>query len=214
MGDKRRCVSAVLYTDRDNSTFTVRIAPAGSLPAGFRLGNAEATVTIRDNDNGGGGSANRRTPDTAPADPANEGGGSTAGGCSISGERQVQVSFLSGALHLVLIGFFLPVRKRQFRTEQRWWLMHCVLSMYIYISRELKRVTRITKILSLQRDKYFTDSLLFLKLRVPGQAEETEGTVSFSQIKRVSDRFRYKRLSSFRRNRKRCSLCQKSAYGC
>ncbi len=168
-----------------DETFTVRIAPAGSLPAGFRLGNAEATVTIRDNDNGGGGStrggastsvtstsssnenggstgggtstsattptnptggggsANRRTPDTAPADPANgggesardrtsdtaapadpanEGGGSTAGGCSISGERQVQGSFLSGALHLVLIGFFLLVRKRQFRTERRWWL--------------------------------------------------------------------------------------------
>ncbi len=41
-----------------------------------------------------------------PADPANAGTGSTSGGCSISGEKQVQVNFLSSVLYLVVLLVF------------------------------------------------------------------------------------------------------------
>ncbi len=41
-----------------------------------------------------------------PTNPANAGTGSTSGGCSISGEKQVQVNFLSSVLYLVVLLVF------------------------------------------------------------------------------------------------------------
>ncbi len=80
-------------------------------PAGGGTGSTGGTPATTPTSPTGGGtrSTDEKTPDpVAPANPINEDVSSAAGGCSISGERQVQVSFLSDAFHfVVLLSFFL-----------------------------------------------------------------------------------------------------------
>ena len=95
-------------------------SPAGgsTRPTG---GTPAATPT---NPTGGGTrSTDEKTLDpVAPANPTNEDVSSAAGGCSISGERQVQASFLSDAFHfVVLLSFFLLALARKSNSRTSTW---------------------------------------------------------------------------------------------
>ena len=89
--------------------------PTNPTGGGTRSTGGGPAATPTNPTGGGTRSTDEKTPDpVAPANPTNEDVSSAAGGCSISGKRQVQTSFLSDTFHLVvLLSFFLLVLARK-----------------------------------------------------------------------------------------------------
>ncbi len=94
---------------------TPAATPTNPTGGGTRSTGGTPAATPTNPAGGGTGSTDEKTPNSvAPANPTNEDVSSAAGGCSISGERQVQASFLSDVFHLVvLLGFFLLALARE-----------------------------------------------------------------------------------------------------